>query len=50
VGGVRSPVDEVAVARAGSDLRMFAVQTKALAMRLHEIADALGEKPEQWGE
>jgi excisionase family DNA binding protein len=43
-------VDEVAVARAGSDLRMLAVQTKALAMRLHDIADALGEQPEQWGE
>ena len=43
-------VDEVAVARAGSDMRLLAVQTRALAMRLHDIADALGERPEQWGE
>jgi excisionase family DNA binding protein len=42
-------VDEVAVARSGTDMRMLAVQTRALADRLHEIADALGEKPEQWG-
>jgi hypothetical protein len=43
-------VDEVAVARAGNDLRTLAVQTNALAMRLHAIADALGEKPKEWGE
>ena len=42
-------VDEVAIARAGTDMRTLAVQTKALAMRLHDIADALGEEPEQWG-
>jgi hypothetical protein len=43
-------VDEVAVARAGTDMRILAVQTNALAMRLHDIADALGERPEELGE
>jgi hypothetical protein len=43
-------VDEVAVARAGSDMRTLAVQTNALAMRLHDIADALGEMPEEWSQ
>ncbi|MHB8696004.1 MAG: helix-turn-helix domain-containing protein [Solirubrobacteraceae bacterium] len=43
-------VDEVAVARAGSDMRTLAVQTNALAMRLHDIADALGERPREFGE
>jgi uncharacterized membrane protein YccC len=43
-------VDEVAVARAGSDMRTLAVQTNALAMRLHDIADALGEMAEERGE
>jgi excisionase family DNA binding protein len=42
-------VDELAVARAGSDMRTLAVQTHALAMRLHNIADALGENAVERG-
>jgi hypothetical protein len=31
-------------------MRTLAVQTNALAMRLHDIADALGEMAEERGE
>jgi hypothetical protein len=43
-------VDELAVARAGTNMRTVAVQTDHLAGMLHAIADALGERPKEWGE
>jgi excisionase family DNA binding protein len=43
-------VDEVAAARAGTDTRTLAVQTEALAWRLHDIADAVEKMPAERGE
>jgi excisionase family DNA binding protein len=43
-------VDELAVARAGTDMRKVAALTREVALRLHDIADALGEEPSQWGD
>lgn len=40
-------VDEVAVTRAGSDMRALALATEALAIRLHAIADALSNEHEE---
>jgi excisionase family DNA binding protein len=43
-------VDELAVARAGTDMRTLAVQTEAVAWRLHDIADALEKMRAERGE